>query len=54
MTELTMTSNTKTRVESMTLCLKSSPENVKTLVKKKKKDNPGRNELPEEEMEIKI
>ena len=50
MTKLTMTSNTNS---SMILYLKSSPENVKTLVKKKK-GNPGRNELPEEEMEIKI
>lgn len=53
MMELTVTSNTKTRVESMILYLKSSPENVKTLGKKKK-GSPGRNELPEEEKEIKI
>lgn len=37
----------------MLLYFKSSPENVKSLAKNKK-GNPGRNELPEEEMEIKI
>lgn len=50
---LTIVFKAKIRVESMLLSSKSSPKNVKALVKKKR-DNPSGNEFEEEESDVNI